>query len=129
MKGSIGCPTRIAAATPHIREPAGGPSKELSAEAKFRLTVFVVNDNGSENMKEVEAYLAAEGITQYWAHPRLPGLLDPGGVFRQDGKAHPAERGVLYVVSTDSAFATSGESRYSEAVETTILEAIDLLGK
>ncbi|MCL2610017.1 MAG: hypothetical protein FWD94_08960, partial [Treponema sp.] len=67
MKGSIGCPTRTVAATPHIREPAGGPSKELSAEAKFRLTVFVVNDNGSENMKEVEAYLAAEGITQYWA--------------------------------------------------------------
>jgi len=30
------------------------------------------NDNGSENMKEVQTYLAEQGITQYWTHPHCP---------------------------------------------------------
>jgi len=40
MKGRIGCPTRIIIIIQHVRELAQRQSKELSAKAKFRLTVF-----------------------------------------------------------------------------------------
>jgi putative transposase len=40
--------------------------------AKFGKGIAIVNDNGSENMKEVEAYLAEQGIAQYWTRPHSP---------------------------------------------------------
>jgi putative transposase len=40
--------------------------------ARFGKDITIVNDNGSENMKEAEAYLLSKGITQYWAHPYSP---------------------------------------------------------
>ena len=40
--------------------------------AAFGKTVTVLNDNGSENFAEAQAYLTEEGITQYFARPRTP---------------------------------------------------------
>lgn len=39
---------------------------------RFGKDVIIVNDWGSENMDKVEKYLAAQGITQYWAKPHTP---------------------------------------------------------
>jgi putative transposase len=42
------------------------------AVARWGKNIIVVNDWGSENMKEAEAYLASQEITQYWAKPHTP---------------------------------------------------------
>ena len=39
---------------------------------RFGKGVRFVNDNGSENMGNVEAYLASHGVQQYWTRPRSP---------------------------------------------------------
>jgi transposase InsO family protein len=40
--------------------------------ARFGKDIIIVNDNGSGNMKDVQAYLASLGITQYWTSPQSP---------------------------------------------------------
>jgi len=40
--------------------------------ARFGREAIFVNDNGSENMLEAEAYLASQGVTQYWTRPKSP---------------------------------------------------------
>jgi len=54
--------------------PSSRNAKVCAQQAvqRFGNNVVFVNDNGSENMKEVQEYLAEQGITQYWAHPRSP---------------------------------------------------------
>ena len=42
------------------------------AVQRFGKAVVFINDNESENMKEVQAYLAAVGIKQYRRNPRYP---------------------------------------------------------
>jgi transposase InsO family protein len=42
------------------------------AVGRFGTGITVVNDNGSENMKDAESYLASLGITQYWTKPKSP---------------------------------------------------------
>ncbi|MDR2535807.1 MAG: hypothetical protein LBD29_07230 [Treponema sp.] len=42
------------------------------AAARFGKQVNMVNDNGSENMKDAQAYLASQGVTQYWTRPYSP---------------------------------------------------------
>jgi hypothetical protein len=39
------------------------------ALARFGKNIKVVNDYGSENMKDVENYLASLNIPQYWTRP------------------------------------------------------------
>jgi len=39
---------------------------------RFGKGVAFVNDNGSENIGEVQAYLSSQGVRQYWTHPRSP---------------------------------------------------------
>ena len=39
---------------------------------RFGKKIKVVNDNGSENMKDAENYLDSVNIPQYWTHPRSP---------------------------------------------------------
>jgi len=39
---------------------------------RYGQDIVIVNDNGSENMKDAEAFLAGAGITQYWTHPYAP---------------------------------------------------------
>ncbi|GMO56119.1 MAG: hypothetical protein Ta2A_01150 [Treponemataceae bacterium] len=39
---------------------------------RFGDKIKIVNDNGSENMKDAEAYLASLNITQYWTRPHTP---------------------------------------------------------
>ncbi|GMO64983.1 MAG: hypothetical protein Ta2A_12950 [Treponemataceae bacterium] len=36
---------------------------------RFGDKIKILNDNGSENMKDAEAYLASLNITQYWRDP------------------------------------------------------------
>jgi transposase InsO family protein len=43
-----------------------------TAVARWGADTVIVNDWGSENMKNAEEYLASLGITQYWAHPHTP---------------------------------------------------------
>jgi putative transposase len=40
--------------------------------ARFGKNIAVANDNGSENMKDAQAHLLSEGITQYWTRPHSP---------------------------------------------------------
>ncbi|GMO62721.1 MAG: hypothetical protein Ta2A_09560 [Treponemataceae bacterium] len=54
-------------------------SSSLSAQAamkkivaRFGDEIKIVNDNGPENMKDAEEYLALQNITQYWARPHTP---------------------------------------------------------
>jgi transposase InsO family protein len=42
------------------------------AAARFGKNIKVVNDNGSENMKDAENYLASLNIPQYWTRPKSP---------------------------------------------------------
>jgi putative transposase len=42
------------------------------AVARFGKQINIVNDNGSENMKDAQAYLASQGIAQYWTRPYSP---------------------------------------------------------
>jgi len=59
----------------HIASSPSSRNARVCAEAavaRFGKSVSFVNDNGSENMKEVREYLASQGITQYWAHPHSP---------------------------------------------------------
>jgi transposase InsO family protein len=39
---------------------------------RFGKGITVVNDNGSENMKDAEAFLRENHITQYWTRPKSP---------------------------------------------------------
>lgn len=39
---------------------------------KFGKNIVIINDNGSENMKNAEEYLLKEGITQFWTRPCQP---------------------------------------------------------
>ncbi|MDR1363781.1 MAG: integrase core domain-containing protein [Spirochaetaceae bacterium] len=40
--------------------------------ARFGSDIKIINDNGSENMKDVETFLAQMNITQYWTRPYTP---------------------------------------------------------
>jgi hypothetical protein len=40
--------------------------------ACFGKQIKIVNDNGSENMKDAEGYLASRGVTRYRARPKSP---------------------------------------------------------
>ncbi|GMO55737.1 MAG: hypothetical protein Ta2A_00740 [Treponemataceae bacterium] len=57
---------------------ASSPSSKSAQAAmkkiveRFGDEIKIVNDNGSENMKDAEAYLASLNITQYWARPHTP---------------------------------------------------------
>ena len=42
------------------------------AAGRFGKGVAVINDNGSQNMRDAEAFLRSETITQYWTRPREP---------------------------------------------------------
>jgi transposase InsO family protein len=42
------------------------------AVARFGKNITVVNDNGSENMKDAQAYRTSQNITQYWTRPKSP---------------------------------------------------------
>jgi transposase InsO family protein len=39
---------------------------------RFGKDIVIVNDNGSENMKEAEVFLRENTITQYWTRPKSP---------------------------------------------------------
>ncbi|MDR2900561.1 MAG: integrase core domain-containing protein, partial [Treponema sp.] len=39
---------------------------------RFGKQIFIVCDNGSENMKDAEQYLISQEIIQYWTHPHAP---------------------------------------------------------
>ncbi|GMO56769.1 MAG: hypothetical protein Ta2A_02140 [Treponemataceae bacterium] len=62
-----------------VRRSFTSTSSSLSAQAamkkivaRFGDKIKIVNDNGPENMKDAEAYLASLNITQYWARPHTP---------------------------------------------------------
>ncbi|MDR1362579.1 MAG: transposase family protein [Spirochaetaceae bacterium] len=40
--------------------------------ARFGSDIKIINDNSSENMKDVETFLAQMNITQYWTRPHTP---------------------------------------------------------
>jgi transposase InsO family protein len=40
--------------------------------ARFGTGIKIINNNGSENMKDVETFLAQMNITQYWTRPHTP---------------------------------------------------------
>jgi transposase InsO family protein len=40
--------------------------------ARFGTGIKITNDNGSENMKDAETFLAQMNITQYWTRPYTP---------------------------------------------------------
>jgi hypothetical protein len=60
--------TRIAC-SPSSRNAKAAPEK---VAARFGKQIKIVNDNGSENMKEAEGYLASQGVTQYRTRPKSP---------------------------------------------------------
>jgi hypothetical protein len=39
---------------------------------RFGKDIVIVNDNGSENMKEAEVFLRENTITPYWTRPKSP---------------------------------------------------------
>jgi transposase InsO family protein len=59
----------------HIASSPSSKNAKTALEkviARFGKDIIVVNDNGSENMKDAQAYLLSQTITQYWTHPYSP---------------------------------------------------------
>jgi putative transposase len=59
----------------HISKSSTSHSAKTALEkavGRFGKDISVVCDNGSENMKEAERYLATQHIPQYWARPVAP---------------------------------------------------------
>jgi putative transposase len=57
------------ACSPSSRNATAAPQK---AVARFGKSITVVNDNGSENMKDAQDYLTSRHSTQYWTRPKSP---------------------------------------------------------
>jgi transposase InsO family protein len=57
-----------------VSSPSGKNAKKAIKKiiARFGGGVKIINDNGSENMKDVETFLAQMSITQYWTRPHRP---------------------------------------------------------
>jgi hypothetical protein len=58
-----------AASSPSSRNAKAALEK---AVRRFGKGVAIVNDNGSENMRDAEDFLRENHITQYWTRPRSP---------------------------------------------------------